>query len=553
MDQKTKKKWKIKFKSIAAATATIMIVGCLTSVVSSSSQEADEKKGTPYPRLGMWWLDPYKASAEEISKYDLLLNEFEGEGLKDKLNQVRVINPDIKVFRPLSPSERSLFWNWDGQEIPNPEIKNLPTSFFLLQVGSYLAKPVGKSDTKIYVREMYYQNGTPVFHVGGDVAIGDTESAHVNAIDYRKKMLTVERGYVRAASPHKAGESVAPHIRFWPGSWVMNVTADCPKVKLKSMQEPVNWVEYLYNLTNGSGKGIYPDQWSNGNYIDQKNLEYDGIIIDRFEDYESWLMWDEYGREIEIDLKHDGMRASEEDIDNSWRKGTDQLLRLLRQKYPGLPVIRNNPMTTRYSLYDGQVYETGGWTDPAAEWWEDLFVKTNKAEYYMTGCYMDWFEKGTEPYVMIEVYEDESGAASDGDGNYENPYLKKSFAPNYKRMRFSLASTLLGDGYYSYEINTNGHGKLGLMWFDEYDNAGKGKGYLGYPKGKYQKLSNGVYSRKFDNGIVLVNPQDQAVTVKLDQKYIKIKGRQVPGINDGKTVSTVKLQSFDGLILVNKK
>jgi hypothetical protein len=165
---------------------------------------------------------------------------------------------------------------------------------------------------------------------------------------------------------------------------------------------------------------------------------------------------------------------------------------------------------------------------------------------------MDWFRAGGNPWVMLEVYEDESGAAADGDGNYNNPYGKKGFVPNYQRMRFSLASALLGNGYYSYEINTNGHGSLGLMWFDEYDNAGKGKGYLGYPKGQYQKLSNGVYTREFDNGRVLVNPQAKAITVKLDQKYVKIKGKQAPSINDGKTTDTVRLNGFDGLILLKR-
>ena len=35
---------------------------------------------------------------------------------------------------------------------------------------------------------------------------------------------------------------------------------------------------------------------------------------------------------------------------------------------------------------------------------------------------------------------------------------------------------LLGQGFFSYEINTNGHGSLGLLWFDEYDGGGRGRG-----------------------------------------------------------------------------
>jgi len=50
-------------------------------------------------------------------------------------------------------------------------------------------------------------------------------------------------------------------------------------------------------------------------------------------------------------------------------------------------------------------------------------------------------------------------------------------------------TALLGDGFFSYEINTNGHGSLCLMWFDEYDNAGWERGYLGQPLGPAHRVA----------------------------------------------------------------
>ncbi len=94
---------------------------------------------------------------------------------------------------------------------------------------------------------------------------------------------------------------------------------------------------------------------------------------------------------------------------------------------------------------------------------------------------------------------------------------------------------------------------MGLMWFDEYDNAGENKGYLGYPLDECKILENGVYQRPFDNGLVLVNPQDFPVTVALESEYRKIKGTQVPEINDGKLTDRVELDAFDGLILLQKE
>jgi hypothetical protein len=85
--------------------------------------------------------------------------------------------------------------------------------------------------------------------------------------------------------------------------------------------------------------------------------------------------------------------------------------------------------------------------------------------------------------TMIETYEDNGGPEATSDGSYDNPCAEPGFTPDYRKMRFGLTTALLNDGFFSYEMNTNGHGSLCLMWFDEYDNAGAGRGYLGQPLG----------------------------------------------------------------------
>jgi hypothetical protein len=86
-----------------------------------------------------------------------------------------------------------------------------------------------------------------------------------------------------------------------------------------------------------------------------------------------------------------------------------------------------------------------------------------------------------------------------------NRCKQPGFVPNYRKMRFGLTTALLGDGYFSYEMNTNGHGALCLMWFDEYDNAGAGRGYLGQalgPAGQAISLTtpNQVNNSGFESG-----------------------------------------------------
>jgi hypothetical protein len=101
------------------------------------------------------------------------------------------------------------------------------------------------------------------------------------------------------------------------------------------------------------------------------------------------------------------------------------------------------------------------------------------------GSYFEWLAQARDPNLtMIETYEDDGSPDPDGDGEYDNPADDPGFVPDYRKMRFGLTTALLGDGFFSYEINTNGHGSLGLLWFDEYDNAGAGRGYLGQPRGE---------------------------------------------------------------------
>lgn len=61
-----------------------------------------------------------------------------------------------------------------------------------------------------------------------------------------------------------------------------------------------------------------------------------------------------------------------------------------------------------------------------------------------------------------------------------------------------------------------------------------------------------VYRRDFDNGIVLVNPGQQAQTVVLEKPYRKILGTVDPATNDGSTVTQVALPGAAGNNLVGE-
>ena len=118
---------------------------------------------------------------------------------------------------------------------------------------------------------------------------------------------------------------------------------------------------------------------------------------------------------------------------------------------------------------------------------------------------------------------------------------------DYQFVRYGLASCLMDDGYFAFTDLS--HQYHGVPWFDEYG-VKLGNATSGPSTSAWQ---SGVYRRNFDNGIVLVNPKGNGTrTVTLEADFVKIKGTQVPTINNGATVRTVTLQDRDGIILLRK-
>jgi hypothetical protein len=140
--------------------------------------------------------------------------------------------------------------------------------------------------------------------------------------------------------------------------------------------------------------------------------------------------------------------------------------------------------------------------------------------------------------------------------------LVEEAASSYQRMRFGLASSLMGDGYYSYDLGATFHGQF--WWYDEYGRMiSEGttsslppQGYLGQPVGDpytikstpeshtsrtFQQFikdlmaspqedikSYEVWVRKFEHGIAIVNPTETVRSLELDAQYCRLNGTQAP-------------------------
>ena len=125
---------------------------------------------------------------------------------------------------------------------------------------------------------------------------------------------------------------------------------------------------------------------------------------------------------------------------------------------------------------------------------------------------------------------------------------------DYKTFRYGFASALMDNAYFDFSNGTSGPlYKPGVIWFDEYDLAGTantkwlGTAVNGPPTSPWQ---NGVYRRRFQNGMVLVNPRGNGNrTVTIEPGYRRFLGNQARTINNGNPASSITLQDRDGILL----
>ncbi len=116
---------------------------------------------------------------------------------------------------------------------------------------------------------------------------------------------------------------------------------------------------------------------------------------------------------------------------------------------------------------------------------------------------------------------------------------------DYKLFRFSYASSLLDNGWYSYTDEEKGYSSV--PWFDEYNVK------LGKPlePPTYTADNDGTYKRRFENGMVIVNTNLLLnITTKIEPGYRRISGEQDPQVNNGLPVNVITIRPQDGLVLI---
>jgi hypothetical protein len=245
---------------------------------------------------------------------------------------------------------------------------------------------------------------------------------------------------------------------------------------------------------------------------------WDGVFYDEASATISWLNGGN------LDLNRDGNRDSASEADRLWKDGMLRLVRTTRELAgPTKAIVMNGDNDADIAKStNGRMFETF-----PTPWEGDGSWQT------VEGAYLRLQKQvGYEPLFII-------------NGNSGNTGNRTEYA----KVRFGLASALMGDGYFGYDFGDQDHGQF---WeFDEYN------AFLGRPLSAARNLSGstepvraGLWRRDFENGVVLVNSSDKTLAVDFDGDYERLHGTQDPGVNNGQISNYVEVPSRDGLILL---
>lgn len=284
-------------------------------------------------------------------------------------------------------------------------------------------------------------------------------------------------------------------IEMWPGLYAINIT--------KSEWQNIN-VNFLCN-------DLAWDKW-------------DGLMFDTVDAGVS--RFNKNGIDIDSDRQADSI----DKMDSAWRQGMTNLFKKTRDNLGSKKIIliNGNSLSSYQPKINGRMFETF----PA--YWEGNGSWSASMEYYLN--------KLPQQNYTPRIYVINGNTNNNGNKN------------NYQKMRFGLTSTLLGNGFFSFDYGEESHEQL--WWYDEYSVK------LGQPISKAynllavnnSKIQAGLWRRDFENGVIVVNSTNKRQIYSLKNEELeKIRGTQAPLVNNGQIVNYLALEPNDGLVFLKRK
>jgi hypothetical protein len=249
-------------------------------------------------------------------------------------------------------------------------------------------------------------------------------------------------------------------------------------------------------------------------FVDEELLDtgyWDGVFYDNVWSDVSFLSY------LKMDFNQDGRAESVSEMNSKWKDGMIDILKETRAKIGSSKLIFGNGGEYYKDYLNGVLYENfpeKGWASTMNNY---KFVNEN-IQYPSIG--------------IINANTDNSGKSND-----------------YQKMRFGLASSLMHDGYSSFDDGDESHDQY--WWYDEYESAlGAAVDSAKNLTGSSGSFVNGVWRRNYKNGLAIVNSSNSSFKVELGGEYEKIHGTQDPYTNSGFFVEKVTVPLSDGLVLL---
>ena len=280
----------------------------------------------------------------------------------------------------------------------------------------------------------------------------------------------------------------------WPNTHVLNMTDSCAK-----NDKGQRYNDFLpeFMAYNVMGTGLW-----------------DGIFYDNLW---SGLSWFNSGN---ISLNNNGKRNTAAELDSAWRNGVRKVLSRTKQLMPRAIVVANGSF-----IWDYQNNLNGWMLENFPTPWENGGSWSGVMQSYLK------LSNNGEDYNVINT-----AATSQSD---------------YAKFRFGLASTLLGNGFYSFDYGPTDHSQF--WWYDEYNNDLGSKQTVAYNllDKNNSVIKPGLWRRDYTNGIAIVNSTDKEQRYVFNkEEFEKIRGTQDPLINNGQKINWLKLAPHDGIVLL---
>ncbi|MFQ5770494.1 MAG: hypothetical protein ACE5HX_08165, partial [bacterium] len=236
-----------------------------------------------------------------------------------------------------------------------------------------------------------------------------------------------------------------------------------------------------------------------------------------------WRMFDD------VDMDRNGVNDLDEHgqswIIEHWGNGVERMLEKMRQRLSDKIILINTGSTDTpgRSFVNGFVSEH----ETSVNHWQ-----------FSRDFYSNLFPKVHQPPIFL----------MNNNPDSKDPSIINPTKDYFSYMRFGLVRAMLLGIYFEFEDIDNGQNEhYWNRYYDEFDVD------VGYPTGSMKKVKDGIWTRFFDTGAVIINISGTSVTVT-DQElsslggyngpYYRFLGGQNPEVNNGKKFDSIDLIGY---------